>query len=217
MCQGLCVSAALLGLLIVVVFVFGVPPGTTKAVFADAVLGLLIAVFGVWVVGGTIELKTSLYDIGIKASGGIAILLLATFYVRPFYYALGYSDYAEDIVLSPWDTVATIITHYQGQFRRSEDNAIHVVIPDAIQEKVLRFRADQPGFQAIYQANWGGPPRNPRLRVLDQIAERQDCLSFVEKGDRVVAQLRDTDLKICEELCKDASSDGPIYLCERKG
>ena len=193
--QGLWVCAVLLALLFVNVFLFGTPPETAQAVLADVVLGLLIAVAGVWVVGGMIELDSTLGDIGIKVGGGVAILLCATFYVRPIYFASGQSSHAESITLAPWATIAPIITEYEGQFSRREPNAIHLKVPDDIREKVLNFRAERPEYGTAYKANWGFPRRNPKLRILDQIQERQECLSFVEKDGKVVVMLIDTKLE----------------------
>lgn len=209
--QGVWVCAVLLVLLFLVVFVLGGPPQTGHAVFADAVLGLLLAVAGVWVVGGMIELDSKLSDIGVKAGGGIAILLLVTLYVRPIYFASGQAKYAESITLAPWHTIGLILEVYEGQFNRTGANAIHLVIPDNIREKVLSFRAERPDVQAVYKANWGFPRRNPKLRILDQIEKRQDCLSFEEKDGKVYAKLTDNKLKTQTH----PKGKPTIYLCER--
>ncbi|MDE0342152.1 MAG: hypothetical protein OXK82_03120 [Deltaproteobacteria bacterium] len=197
------------------IFYFGTPPLTAKAVFADVVLGLLLAVAGVWVVGGMFEWKTTLYDVGIKAGGGIAIALLVALYVRPVYFATSFGPgpippYAESITLAPWEPIGVILDVYEEQFNRSRANAIHLVIPDDIRKQVWNFRAERPDVKAVYQANWGFPRRSPKLRVLDQIEERQDCLSFEEKDGKVYAALVSEELKTVTRPTDKAT----IYLCK---
>lgn len=208
--QGVWVCAVLLALLFLTIFVFSAPPGTAQAVFADVVLGLLIAVAGVWVVGGMIELDSTLYDIGIKAGGGIAILLFVTLYFRPIYFSSGQVKYDENHELGKWGTIGIILTHYEKQFSQHERNAIHLQIPDDIREKVLNFRADPTNIEAVYNANWGVLRRNPKLRILDEIEKRQECLFFEEEDDKVVVKLQDDKLKI-QKRPEDGAT---IYLCK---
>ncbi len=208
--QGLVVCAVLLVLLTLFIYVLGVPPGTAKATLADALLGLLIAVAGVWVVGGMIKIKTSLYGIDLKAFGGIAILLVVVLYFRPFYGASGQAEYADSITLDPCDTIGTIISFYEDQFGVQKEDGIQFEISEDIRKKVMNFRAYKPGSKVVYQANWGFPRRNPVLRILDQIEDRQKCLKFKEEGNKIVVELNDNQLK----LEKFSGCDEEIYVCK---
>lgn len=211
-CQGLLVCVALLALLILIVYVFEAPPVTNKAILADVVLGLLFAVAVIWVVGGTIEFKTSLYNISIKATGGVAILLTIAFHFSPFYNASGHVEYDEYIDVGPWDTVGIILEHYEGQQLQQADNAIFLDIPPGIRDQVLKFRAVEPGEKAAYKANWwiGVKRKNPKLRILDQIEEQQDCLSFVERNDKIAVKLNTDNLE------KRTNPEGEdIFVCKQ--
>ena len=212
--QGLLVCAVLLLLLFLSIYVLGAPPGTPKAMFADTLLGLLLAVAGVWVVGGVVELDTTRYDLGIKAGGGIAILLLVTLYIQPISSASGQVKYAESITLSPWDTVGTILSHYKEQSAQMQADAIRIVIPQEIEDEVLNFRATTPpDVSSEYKTNWGFPRRNPKLRVLDEITERQDCLSFAEQNGKFVAVLNGEKL---EKKTRPAREEKTVYMCKRE-
>ena len=213
---GLAVCAVLVLLLFLSIHFLGAAPGTAQAVLADALLGLLLAVAGVWVVGGIIELHTTLYDVSVKAGGGIAIVLLVAVSVRPIYYASGQVAYAESITINPWGTVGTIISHYNEQFARMQADAIHVAIPSNIENEVLRFRATHPpDITAEYKANWGFPRRNPKLRILDAIEERQECLSFHEGENGEVRAALDKD-KLETKSGSRGGEEQIIIVCKRE-
>ena len=209
-CQGLLVCAVLLGLLCLLVFAFGAQPSTPKAVVADVVTGLFVAVAGVWVVGGIFVLNSKVCDLSVKASGGVAIILFVAFYLRPMYLASGHVDYMESIEFGKEATMEILLDTYDGQFYRQEANAIHIVLPKPIREKVLNFRPAPLDQVPIYQANWGFPRRNPKLRILDQIERHQDCLSFNETHGKVIAHLDMAKLKSSPRT----NEDRPIYLCD---
>lgn len=95
--QGIWVCLALIILLAAVVFLGRPSVDPAEAIFADLLLSLTLSVAGVWVVGGMIEFSSKLYDVGVKAAGGIAILLLVNLYAKPFATSPNnnvYSDFA---------------------------------------------------------------------------------------------------------------------------
>ena len=218
--QGIKLCAGLLLLLFLTVFVLGAPPGTAQAVVADVLLGLLLAVAGVWVVGGMIEFDSTVKDVSIKAGGGIAILLLSVFYFSPFYSAAKVQvSHIENYKLNSWATVAIILDEFQMQFRQDERDAINIHIPSNIAQKVLRFRPDPVGNEIVYKDQWSFLCRNPnmrclcenpKLRILKKIESRQKCLSFEDINGTV-------HVKLNEELLESRirPEDGAtIYLCK---
>ncbi|MDA7428951.1 hypothetical protein PGB28_10835 [Primorskyibacter aestuariivivens] len=195
--QAAWICAGLLGVLFVILFVIGAPAGTGQAVFADMLIGLIFAVAGVWVVGGMIEFSSKLYDVGVKAGGGIAILLLVTFYIRPVYGASGTVLYDVNIPLGPDSTIEQVVATFETEFHGQVGDAIQLKIAKDIRYKVLRFRPAPPRVETVMLRASGDLLRrnNPKAAILEQINAQQECLQFVREGDVFVAKLDETRLE----------------------
>lgn len=154
-------------------------------------LAVGLSALGVWGVGGMIEFSGTIEDLAVKASGGIAIVVLVMFVFRPFYDTAVDTSFDEEFEIGEYGTVGALLSIYEQQFYQDEEHAIQIVIPNEIRERIMRFKAEPAGQTARYRARWDLlRQRNPRLEILAKISARQSCVSFVEEtGDRVVVRL----------------------------
>ena len=209
---GFIITLIAILVLFYLVFITGTPPGSGRAIVADFVLAAGLGALGVYGIGGMIEIGGKLFDFSVKAGGGIAIIVLVMFVVRPFHSADINTSYDEEFEVAADGTIGVLLETYNDQFLKSERDAIQVIIPEENKEKILNFKAEQIGKTAIYRANWDLlRRRNPRIALLKIIEERQSCLSFEEISDHQVRAIIDDSLTIRNEV-----DDGTIYTCTPK-
>ncbi|MGP6089313.1 hypothetical protein [Antarctobacter jejuensis] len=189
--HGMIVTAILLAVLFVVLFVMDAAPGTTQAIYADLIMALTLAVAGVWVVGGLVEISSTIWDVTLKATGGVAIILFVAIYVRPIYHANGAARHAESATLPAWGTMEQILSGYEADFHAGKPGAIRISLPEAQREKILNFHPAPPDVPVILTGDWNLLRTvSPKADLLNKVGQRQSCLSFEERDGVYVAILK---------------------------
>lgn len=179
--RALAVVGVLLALLIIQLLTVGAAPGTGLAVLADLLLGFVAASAGVWILGGVFNIEGRISGFVVKAAGGVALLFLITFVLRPFYSAGGEVSGPVSVDIGEWTTIGPTLTRFQNEYDTNRPGAIEVQIAPEIQPQVMAFRPLPPEREYSFSSTFlGALFENPRLSFLKDIEARQNCLFFDE-------------------------------------
>ncbi|MCF4165157.1 hypothetical protein L2U69_05840 [Zavarzinia compransoris] len=176
--KGLRATAWLLGVLVLIVLADHFVTGARLDVVADLVFALIVAVAGVWVVGGMVTIKSEAFDLGLKAGGGMALLLVFTIFVKPFSATDGVVAHDVVFVVDPDGEISSIvdeaIADLPGLEISTADLAILRQFNPNRSRLPIEFAADEPKL-------WHFDKTPAMLKILRDVVKRsKSCLTLEE-------------------------------------
>lgn len=199
--QGLGVVFALL-IVLFVVLNFSVRPDHKSTLrSADLLAAIIVAVTGVWVVGGMFSLGSAIKDVGIKAVGGVAVIF-ALLYMEPF-------SRSEDNVSFDYSTDVPFDGNIGDILQIAQREMSNLAIPSESLDKLLDFNPLTIDGNAL-QLHANEPKawdvdRTPAIeKVLREIVFRSSsCLSLAGPDAKGKLTLLLHETKVREDRSKN--------------
>lgn len=131
-------------------------------------------------VGGLFEFEGKFLDLSIKGGGGVAVLLLISVFVRPFYNAEGIAPDAIDVTLPKGETINFLIDAANSDYSENSNSKTYITTTDNNVKKLRPIPADQDSTYTGH--SW--------LEVFQKVAHRGlNCLDVTSTGNVVSLSL----------------------------
>ena len=201
--QGLIVCGVLLATLLVFSLV---SVGATHwlARTLDLIFGLCLAVAVTFVVGGTFSIQGTIYDFGVKAGGGAALLFAIIFWLQPYSATQAPPKWPVSVTLAPYTSLGEIIDHVNDERARGA----HTLRFEFSEEErlVRQFRPIAPTATRTYNAKkWD--------EVFKEIERDSSCFRTAMKGSDVMVLSVDVAKTVEERVAKPDGSTALLRLC----
>ena len=194
--QGLRVALPLLIVLVAIPLFVEVRADSALAVSLNVLASVLVAIVAVWVVGGLFELEGKYRDVGIKAAGGVAVLVFMLAWVEPFGNLRSFAPNAINVSL-PGNTSIRFL-YEELQAANGTSLAPVVVRFDGDRATILSLRPKPVDATLSYGgANW--------LEIFARVASQVHCLSASGSPTEITLKLDAAQTEMAGDLvlCKE--------------